>query len=399
MIQLRRRHYPTPWGQPSQGDQESIEKISIDDIRGYFERHYHPNGTILGVAGQFEWERLVDLAGELLGDWEPADGMEIVETPQPHRHVHLPFETNQTQIGIAYDSVPYRHPDYFQAWGAVGVLSGGMSARLFTEVRERRGLCYSVYASYHTLLNLGGVFCYAGTSADRAQETLDVTLGELKRLAEGIQPQELDRLKARIKSALIMQQESSFARSGAIARDWYHLGAVRTHGGDRTADRRLDLPEHQRLPGGASAGGLHYRALSVLVRWRCLMEFRSQRLGNGLEIVAECNPDAYSAALGFFVNTGSRDETDEILGVSHFLEHMAFKGSPTRSADDVNREFDEMGADYNACTTEESTIFYAAVLPEQIEARWDCWAIFSGPRSGRRLCDGETGHPGRDPDV
>ncbi|MGO8746790.1 MAG: M16 family metallopeptidase [Thermoguttaceae bacterium] len=97
------------------------------------------------------------------------------------------------------------------------------------------------------------------------------------------------------------------------------------------------------------------------------MEFRSRRLENGLEIVAECNPDAYSAALGFFVNTGSRDETDAISGVSHFLEHMAFKGSATRSADDVNREFDEMGADYNACTTEESTIFYAAVLPEQIE--------------------------------
>ena len=105
--------------------------------------------------------------------------------------------------------MPYRHPDYFQAWGAVGVLSGGMSARLFTEVRERRGLCYSVYASYHTLRDRGGVFCYAGTSAERRQETLDVTLGELVRLAQGIEEHELDRLKARIKSALIMQQESS----------------------------------------------------------------------------------------------------------------------------------------------------------------------------------------------
>ena len=65
-----------------------------------------------------------------------------------------------------------------------------MSARLFSEVREKRGLCYSVYASYHTLRDRGSVLCYAGTSADRAQETLDVTLGELVRLAEGIQPQE-----------------------------------------------------------------------------------------------------------------------------------------------------------------------------------------------------------------
>ena len=74
----------------------------------------------------------------------------------------------------------------------------------------------------------GAVFCYAGTGADRAQETLDVTLAELRRLAQGIEEHELDRLKARIKSALIMQQESSSARSASLARDWYHLGRART---------------------------------------------------------------------------------------------------------------------------------------------------------------------------
>ena len=68
---------------------------------------------------------------------------------------HLDHESNQTQIGIAYQSVPYRDPDYFQAWGAVGVLSGGMSSRLFTEVREKRGLCYTVYATIHTLRDRG----------------------------------------------------------------------------------------------------------------------------------------------------------------------------------------------------------------------------------------------------
>jgi predicted Zn-dependent peptidase len=69
--------------------------------------------------------------------------------------------------------------------------------------------------------------CYAGTSAERAQETLDVTLSELVRVADGVLPEELGRLKARIKSGLIMQQESSISRSGAIARDWFHLGRVR----------------------------------------------------------------------------------------------------------------------------------------------------------------------------
>jgi predicted Zn-dependent peptidase len=94
------------------------------------------------------------------------------------------------------------------------------------------------------------------------------------------------------------------------------------------------------------------------------VEFLSHTLANGLQIVTEYNAAAYSTAVGFFVNTGGRDEADAIAGVSHFLEHMVFKGTPTRSADDVNREFDEMGAHYNAFTNEENTVFYAAVLPE-----------------------------------
>ena len=94
------------------------------------------------------------------------------------------------------------------------------------------------------------------------------------------------------------------------------------------------------------------------------MQFLTHTLPNGLEIVAECNAEAYSTALGFFVKTGARDESDDVAGVSHFLEHMVFKGTPTRSADDVNREFDEIGSHANAFTTEEKTVFYAAVLPE-----------------------------------
>jgi predicted Zn-dependent peptidase len=94
------------------------------------------------------------------------------------------------------------------------------------------------------------------------------------------------------------------------------------------------------------------------------LEFLSHTLDNGLEVVAECDGQAHSTALGFFIKTGSRDETDANSGVSHFLEHMMFKGTPSRSADDVNRQFDEMGAHYNAFTNEENTVYYAAVLPE-----------------------------------
>src|SRR6266700_3867048 len=87
-------------------------------------------------------------------------------------------------------------------------------------------------------------------------------------------------------------------------------------------------------------------------------------LDNGLNIVGEFNDGAQSMAAGYFVRTGARDETAGISGCSHFLEHMMFKGTNRRSADDVNREFDEIGAQYNAFTSEENTVYYGAVLPE-----------------------------------
>lgn len=89
-------------------------------------------------------------------------------------------------------------------------------------------------------------------------------------------------------------------------------------------------------------------------------------LTNGLTILAESSPLAQSLAVGFFVRTGSRDETPEVAGVSHFLEHMAFKGDDNYTAEDVNRIFDEVGAKYNASTGEEVTCYYAAILPEYL---------------------------------
>ncbi|MCA9018899.1 MAG: insulinase family protein, partial [Planctomycetaceae bacterium] len=97
------------------------------------------------------------------------------------------------------------------------------------------------------------------------------------------------------------------------------------------------------------------------------MIFHKAQLDNGLQIIAELNPNAHSVAIGYFVRTGSRDETDAVSGVSHFLEHMAFKGNEKYSADDVNRIFDEIGANYNASTSEEITLYYGSFLPEYVE--------------------------------
>jgi predicted Zn-dependent peptidase len=95
-------------------------------------------------------------------------------------------------------------------------------------VREKRGLCYAVSASINTQKDLARVFGYAGTTNDRAQETLDVMVGEISCLHEDIQPEELQRCKARAKSSLIMQQESTMSRSGSLARDTLFLGRIRT---------------------------------------------------------------------------------------------------------------------------------------------------------------------------
>jgi predicted Zn-dependent peptidase len=118
------------------------------------------------------------------------------------------------------------------------------------------------------------------------------------------------------------------------------------------------------------------------------MCFHSQTLANGLQLIGETSPAARSTALGFFVRTGSRDETSDVAGVTHFLEHMVFKGTPRRSAFDVNRDYDRIGADYNAFTSEENTVFHCCVLPEYLPQAVDTLADILRP--SLRVEDFET---------
>jgi predicted Zn-dependent peptidase len=228
MVELRSRCYEAPWGIPSEGTLEGVQNLTAPVVDRLFRRCAGPHDAILGIAGKIDIAAAIDLAQELFGGWRVLPPAEFASGPRGPARDHIPHESTQTQIGIAYDSVPYRDPGYYAAWAAVSVLSGGMSSRLFTEVREKRGLCYSVFASLNSLRDVGKILCYAGTTVERAQETLDVTLQELIRLGRGISDDELDRCKARAKSSLIMQQESSSSRASSNARDWYHLGRVTT---------------------------------------------------------------------------------------------------------------------------------------------------------------------------
>jgi predicted Zn-dependent peptidase len=139
---------------------------------------------------------------------------------------HIQSPSSQTHIAFSFDSLPYGHEHYFQRRAAVGILSDGMSSRLFDRVREKRGLCYTISANCHSLQKGGAVFVYAGTTPERAQDTLDVAVREIENLADDLDPSELDRWKVRVESSLIMEQESSASKASSMASDQLQLGRV-----------------------------------------------------------------------------------------------------------------------------------------------------------------------------
>ncbi|QDU64085.1 Peptidase M16 inactive domain protein [Planctomycetes bacterium Pan216] len=226
-IELKRHSLPEPLGRPILGSAEGVQRMTPEMIVDFHRRCFRPNGAILGVAGNVDFERIRDIIGELFDDWKPIDEPPFSVAQRHGSRQHVPAEKLQTHIGLAFDSVSYSDADFYNAHGAVGVLSGGMSSRLWTEVREKRGLCYSVGASYHPLKDRGIILVYASSSSDRANETLEVIFAELERLLLGISDDEVHRLQAGLKSSLIMQEESTSARASVLARSWYHLGRVR----------------------------------------------------------------------------------------------------------------------------------------------------------------------------
>jgi predicted Zn-dependent peptidase len=228
IYELRKRHFPDPWGRPAPGTTEGVKAVTPDDLRAFHRAHYRPNGAILAVAGAIDWPALKDAVDRLFGDWKKQSEPPIALQPGGPRRDHILKETQQTQIALAYPTVTVDSPDYYQARAMIGILGGYSSARLFTEVREKRGLCYTVYSTYEGQKDRAAVLCYAGTSTDRAQQTLDVTLEEIRRLGrDGVEAEELDTMRAGLKSSLIMQQESSMSRAGSLASDWFYLGRVR----------------------------------------------------------------------------------------------------------------------------------------------------------------------------
>ncbi len=228
MLKLRELFYPAPLGRSVVGKIDELKTLTADKTRQIIKNSFNLSHTIFAVAGKYDFDAVT---AQMEGLFE-VDLQKPLEAPMvsggPGRYTHIHNDGAQVHIGLMTETVKPADENYYDARVAVSVLSGGMSARLFKEVREKRGLCYAVGAHYHGLKEAAGIACYAGTTPDKAQETLDVIMDQFNRLAEGISAEEIQRAKVGLKSSLILQSESSTSRAGAIASDHYLLGRVRS---------------------------------------------------------------------------------------------------------------------------------------------------------------------------
>lgn len=227
--QLRRAYFPGAHGRSPLGTQGGLEALTLEDLQNDHRARFRPEGAILALAGNIDFAAVVEKIEKLFGDWSGAAIQPGVPSPvSTPVYQHIFQETNQQHIGVAWPGVVSTDPHNYDYRIAMSILSGSMGARLFTEVREKRGLVYSVSAAPNTYRGCGFNLAYAGTTPERSQETLDVLLFELTRMAEGVSSDEVERAKIGMLSRLVMQEESSRARASGIARDQFMLGRVRS---------------------------------------------------------------------------------------------------------------------------------------------------------------------------
>ena len=230
-VLLTQRHSAPPVNRSGLGTEEGLAAVTHADVVRAWERQCRPRGSILAIAGDVEIGPVAGVLNSLLKDWSGSAPVIALGTPLARgTYHHEADESNQTHIYLAHEAPPEPSPDAALERMHNAVLSGGTSARLFTEVREKRALCYSVSASYGSDKLFGRVVGYVGTTPDKAQQSLDVMLEQM-RLACGtaasIAQDELDRAKIGYKARLISSGESTGARAAALANDWHKLGRAR----------------------------------------------------------------------------------------------------------------------------------------------------------------------------
>ncbi len=225
---LQERFLASPQRRSSFGTAAGLAALTPGGVRADAERRLGPEGAILALAGGSNWGELAPLIEGAFAQW--SGGNEPIPEPRlaPASRSHVTADSSQVQIGLAHPSALPGSDEAYLYSLALTVLSGSPGARLFTEVREKRGLVYSVSAFSRALRGFGYTLGYAGTTPERAAETLEVFLAELKRLREGVDADELERARTGILASVVMQGESSGRSAGRLASDLFHIGRVRT---------------------------------------------------------------------------------------------------------------------------------------------------------------------------
>lgn len=215
---LQETAYPSQaLGRPILGCEGTVESFSQSDLKSFVKQHYGAERIVLAASGAVEHEALLRLAEDGLGDL-PAGGSKACEAASYEGgEIRVDRDLEQVHLVMALPGVSVHDPDYPTAGLLSSILGGGMSSRLFQEIREKRGLVYSVYSFFSHFDDSGLLTLYAGTGEEEAAETLVLMAEELKAVAANIEEEELRRAKAQARAAILMSRESSFARAEAMA--------------------------------------------------------------------------------------------------------------------------------------------------------------------------------------
>ena len=224
---LYERFYPDPLGRPPLGKEEDLRRLTPEQTRQVKSRLFNWSGAVLAVVGKIHTDALLSRVESLFGQTPPSKSDQFSLRPPAGGYQHIPNPGAQVHIGFMTEVPPFGSPLSYQILAVSAIFGGGMSSRLFTEVREKRGLCYAVGTRYHSLRSRAGLVGYTGTAPDKADETLAVILSEFQRLRNGVTEDELSRARTGLKSTMIMQNESTAATAFRLAADKFFLNRIR----------------------------------------------------------------------------------------------------------------------------------------------------------------------------
>ena len=221
-----------PVGRSIIGTEETVGGISADDLHGFLDRHYRPERLVIAVAGKVDHDHVVELAERYFGDMPTGEGEQFVaaEHQQTEPKVRLITRpTEQAHLCIGHPAISYTDERRYSQGMLDAILSSGMSSRLFQEIREKRGLVYSVYGYFRQYADVGQGVVYAGTDLQRVDETIEAILIELEKLRrEEVPADELQRTKELRKGRILMGMEDSRSVAGWIGSQELTFGDILT---------------------------------------------------------------------------------------------------------------------------------------------------------------------------